>query len=120
MPIFHNASGRATFGHATTNNYRKTFFDAYPDAKGKVWVHHAVEQWVIKLYPGVVTLAEMHLLENLRGIPIDINPEIHLRKIRKIWDGWYLDNLNPTKEQLLEQATKIDQQFGALFYPPVR
>ena len=115
-----NSGRRATFGHANTTNYRKTFFDAYPEAEGKVWVHHAVEQQVLKLYLGLVNLSELHSLENLRGIPIEINSEVHLRRIRMIWDRWYLANLHPTKDQLLEQATEIDDQFGRLFYPPVR
>lgn len=111
---------RATFGHATTTNYRKTFFDAYPEAKGKVWVHHAVEQRVLTLYPGSVTLEEIHSLENLRGVPIEVNSRVHLSEIRMIWSAWYKANPRPTKDQLLDQATRIDNKFGLLFYPPVR
>lgn len=119
-PVYYNAPAKATFGHATTTDYRKTFFDAYPDASGKVWVHHAVEQRVLKDFPGLVTEAEMHSLENLRGIPLEVNAKVHLSEIRKEWNAFYRTHLNPTKEQLLEKATEIDRKFGPLFNPPVK
>lgn len=59
----------ATFGKATSHDYKATFFKANPELKGEVVVHHAVEQQVLKRYPGVVKNDEMHSLENLRGIP---------------------------------------------------
>ena len=62
----------------------------------------------------------MHSLQNLRGIPKDLNPELHLRAIRKEWTAWYHANPNATKQQLLEFATKIDDKYGHLFVPPVR
>ena len=46
---------RATFGESTTTNYRNTFFKVYPELRGRVWVHHAVEQSVLGNYPGLVT-----------------------------------------------------------------
>ncbi len=111
----------ARFGHASSNDYAKTFFDAHPDKKGKVVVHHAVEQQVQKRYPGLVSDAELHSLENLRGIPKgEINNRIHLSKIRKRWNQFYRDNPNPTQQDLLDFATKIDDEFGHLFDPPVR
>ncbi len=65
------AEGR--FGVSTSGNYRGTFFAANPGLKGQVVVHHAVEQAVLNRFPGVVTKSEMHSLENLRGIPVNIN-----------------------------------------------
>jgi len=62
----------------------------------------------------------MHSLENLRGIPKEINSEIHLSKIRKEWNKFYRQNPNPTKQQLLDKATEIDDMFGTEFNPPVR
>jgi hypothetical protein len=110
----------ANFGKAKTNDYVKTFTEAHPETKGKVVVHHAVEQQALKRYPGLVSNAEMHSLENLRGIPKSLNNDLHLSQIRKGWNQFYRNNPNPTRQQLLDHATKIDDQFGKLFDPPVR
>ena len=57
----------ATLGKATSKDYKTTFFNAHPELKGKVVVHHAIEQQVLTKYPGVLTEAEIHSLENFRG-----------------------------------------------------
>ncbi|MFE0458305.1 SpvB/TcaC N-terminal domain-containing protein [Kitasatospora sp. NPDC058965] len=113
---------RATLGSSTTTNYKKTFFAANPEAEGQVVVHHAVEQQAAnKLYPGEVSESQLHSLENLRGIPKgEVNNTVHLSRIRKIWNEFYRTHPNATQEELLDQATKIDDQFGASFVPPVR
>lgn len=111
----------ARFGSSTSRNYRATFFNAYPGTRGSVFVHHAVEQRVLRKYPGVVSESEMHSLENLRGIPKKLNPELHLRKIRREWDAFDRDfegkNVLPTKEQLLKKAHEIDVKYGYQFRP---
>ena len=117
--IYYNAGETATFGHSTTTDYKKTFFAAYPDAKGKVRVHHAVKQQVLTRYSGIVTEAEMHSLENLRGIPNEINNDVHLSAIRIAWNRFYETHPRATKEQLLEKATEIDRLYGQQFTPPV-
>ncbi|PZU07873.1 MAG: hypothetical protein DI622_17290, partial [Chryseobacterium sp.] len=73
-----NAEKGAIFGEALSNNYKANFFKANPGLEGTVVVHHAVEQQVLKRYPGLVTESEMHSLENLRGIPKEINSDVHL------------------------------------------
>lgn len=102
--------------------YHTTFFAAYPWLKGKVVVHHAIEQQVLKKYPGVITEAEMHALDNLRGIPKSINNDLHLSKIRTEWNKFYkaFDDagIMPTKKQLLDYATAIDKKFSNLYDPP--
>ncbi|WP_254618369.1 RHS repeat-associated core domain-containing protein, partial [Vibrio metschnikovii] len=110
----------ASFGESTITNYKKTFFEANPDTDGAVVVHHAVEQQVLKRYPDVVSESEMHSLENLRGIPKEVNSDVHLSKIRKEWNRFYRENPSPTKQQLLDKATEIDDKFGAQFNPPIR
>lgn len=111
----------ATFGSSASSDYKGTFFKANPTAKGNVVVHHAVEQQTLRRYPGVVTSSEMHSLENLRGIPKgDVNNRVHLSAIRKEWNRFYKANPNPTKQQLLDHATTIDNKYGHLFNPPVR
>jgi hypothetical protein len=113
----------ARLGKAASNDYKATFFKAHPDLEGRVVVHHAVEQRVLKKYPGVVTEAEIHSLENLRGIPTDINSELHLSKIRIEWNKFYrqFDSTGtvPTQQQLLDKATEIDKLFGTRFTPGV-
>jgi RHS repeat-associated protein len=98
-------------------DYRKTFFDEFPDLKGKVTVHHSVEQQTLIRYPEMFTEAEIHSLENLRGIPTKMNPDLHLSKIRKEWNKFYKQNPTPTKEQILEKAAEIDEKYGHLFDP---
>ena len=113
-------NNKAVFGSSNTNNYKRTFFNAYPQTKGKVVVHHAVEQQVQTRYPGVVSDSEMHSIENLRGIPKEVNSDIHLSKIRKEWNKFYRKNPKPTKQDLLDKATEIDNIFGVQFNPPIR
>ena len=114
------ARQRASLGHSNSTNYRKTFLDAHPEQQGKVIVHHGVEQQVLDRYPGVITESELHSLENLRGIPKDINSETHLRAIRKEWNSFYDQHASATREQLLDKATEIDDKYGHLFDPPIR
>jgi hypothetical protein len=108
----------ANFGTSTTSNYKSTFFKAYPELKGEVFVHHAVEQQALKRYSGLISKSEMHSLENLRGIPIDLNNDIHLSQIRRLWNQFYRTVPNPNQQQLLDKATQIDQMFGKYFKPP--
>lgn len=113
---------RAGFGEASTTNYSKTFFEAYPDLEGAVVVHHAVEQRVLKMYPELVTPSQIHSLENLRGIPRSINSELHLSEVRVLWNQFYKQfplGTQPSVDQLLDYATSIDQQVGHQFLPPV-
>ncbi|WP_404333531.1 hypothetical protein AB2M62_10485 [Sphingomonas sp. MMS12-HWE2-04] len=76
----------ARFGISASPDYRSTFFGAHPELKHKVVVHHAVEKQVLDRFPGVVTESEMHSLENLRGVPTDVNSKLHLSKIRTEWN----------------------------------
>ncbi|MGH4008786.1 MAG: WXG100 family type VII secretion target [Pseudonocardiaceae bacterium] len=112
---------RARFGNATSSDYRATFFNAYPDAAGRVVVHHAVEQQVLKRYPNLVSRSQIHSLDNLRGVPKgSINNRVHLSEIRREWNRFYRENPSPSAQDLLNQATKIDNKYGHLFNPPIR
>lgn len=113
----------ARFGTSTRKDYRATFDEHYPEFKEteKV-IHHAVEQSVLHKYPGVVSEEEMHSVDNLRGIPKEVNNDVHLRQIRKRWNRFYKDfarrGETPTQRDLLDFATKIDQELGDQFIPP--
>ncbi|MBN1050451.1 hypothetical protein DVV97_17290, partial [Clostridium botulinum] len=109
-------------GNTKKINYKKVFFDEYPDLEGKVVVHHGVEQQVLKKpqTQGLFTPKEMHSLDNLRGIPKQINSDLHLSKIRKEWNRFYREFPNPTKEQLLNKRLEIDNKYGDLFNPPIK
>jgi len=61
----------------------------------------------------------MHSLENLRGIPNEINSDVHLSQIRRAWNQFYRETPNPSKERLLQKASEIDKLFGSQFKPPV-
>ena len=101
-------------------NYRKTFFDEYPELEGSVVVHHAIEQQVLKKYPELFSLEEIHALENLRGIPKEINSDLHLSKIRKDWNRFYRNHPNPTKEEIINYMIELDKKYGENFNPPVQ
>jgi hypothetical protein len=81
-------------------------------------VHHAIEQQILRKFPGLFTEGEVHGLENLRGIPVEQNPDLHLSRIRRELDEFYKLNPNPTREQLLRKAAEIDAKFGSRFRPP--
>ena len=104
--------------------YTRTFFKAFPHLKGKVVVHHAIEQQVWKKWPGLFDDAFKHSLENLRGIPKKINNTLHLKDIRKEWDKFYKKfddaGIIPTKEQVEKMVKAIDKKYGHLFDPPVK
>lgn len=110
-----------TVGRDITD-YKGTFFEQHPDLEGKVVVHHGVEQQVLKRpeTSGLFTESEMHSYENLRGIPKELNSDLHLSKIRKEWNRFYRDNPFPTKEDLLNKRQEIDNMFGDLFNPPIK
>ena len=115
-------STTTAFGKAKTSNYTKTFYDAHPELLGKTIVHHAVEKQVRTKFPGVVTGAEIHSLENLRGIPREINNTLHLSEPRTEWNRFYKPFIDsrtaPTQAQLLQKATEIDAKHGWRFKPP--
>jgi len=106
----------ATVGISTSDNYRKTFFEAYPELEGQVVVHHAVEQQVLTRY-NIFTKSEIHSLENLRGIPTELNSSLHLSDIRKEWNKFYRTNASPTKQMILDKATEVDNIYGSQFLP---
>ena len=84
-------------------------------------VNHGVEQQVLTKpqTKGLFSYEEMHSLDNLRGIPKEINSDLHLSKIRKEWNKFYKEFPNPTKEQLLQKRLDIDKKYGHLFKPPI-
>ena len=104
-------------------DYRATFFEANPELEGEVVVHHAVEQQTLTRFPGIMTEEEIHSLENLRGIPNEINSQVHLSQIRIEWNRFYrqfeASGTAPTKAQLLQKAAEIDATYGTQFEPPV-
>ena len=100
-------------------NYKKTFFDAYPHLEGQVVVHHAIEQQILRRYPGLFTEAEIHALNNLRGIPKNVNSDLHLSRIRKDWNKFYKSHPKPTKQQVIDYAAQLDRRYGGQFNPPL-
>jgi hypothetical protein len=72
-----------------------------------------------KLFPNEVTETQIYPLENLCGIPKEINSELHLRQIDNEWKQFYKTNPNATQAQLLRKATEIDAKFGSQFRPPM-
>jgi hypothetical protein len=89
-----------------------------------MWVHHEVEKQVINTkWPGLFTHEQLESLDNLRGIPNDINRDIHLSQIRVLWNDFYRTipvGTTPDPQAILNKAKEIDDHFGHLFLPPVR
>ncbi|WP_199814399.1 hypothetical protein, partial [Streptomyces sp. NRRL WC-3774] len=111
----------ASVGSAPDYNYKRTFFQANPKLIGEVVVHHAIEQQIIKRYPGLFSAGEIHSLENLRGIPKgDINSRVHLSEIRVSWNRFYDAHPNPTRQQVLDHVTHVDDMLGHWFSPRIR
>ena len=124
----------ASFGQAPTGkHYTDVFYEGNQKLnlnRSDYEVHHAVEQKVIDVeYPGLVSEAEMHSLQNLRGIKRGLvdpltGKEFHRSTIRMQWNRFYKDYKSlgrwPTKQELLDFATHIDDVYGHLFTPPVR
>jgi RHS repeat-associated protein len=111
---------RTFFSKFFRKNYTKTYFEVFSHLEGKVVVHHAVPQHALIKYPGVITEQEMHSLANLRGIPKELNPEVHLSRINTLWKEFFDTHPTATKSELLDFAKKIDDIFGDQFEPPVR
>ncbi len=106
-------------GSSTSKNYRTTFLIANPELQGQVVVHHAVEQQIMKLYPNLFSKTELHSLENLRGIPKELNSSLHLSAIRKELNTFYKNSPAATREDVLAEVTRIDEKYGHLFKPSV-
>lgn len=107
---------RARLGVATTGSYADTFYKAYPESKATVTeIHHAIPQYVLNKYPGLVSVKEMHSLENLRGIPNKLDHD----EIHREWDKFYEENPTTTRKALLKKAAEIDAKWGSRFDPPV-
>jgi hypothetical protein len=119
-------AGKVGFGEAPRLDYAKTYrqhYATYNDQIGQV--HHAVEQQVLQLYPGVVTESEMNSLPNLRGMPLgDAGNQLHQGTLRAEWDAFYLrmeqEGRAPTKDELLQEARILDDKYGSQFVPPIR
>jgi hypothetical protein len=110
---------QAKVGWTEDFNYRRTFAKAHPDVTN-VWVHHAVPQKVLTRYPGLFKPQEIHSAENLAGVPGGkINQDIHLSEIRRSWDDFYKTHAAPSRQDVLDHATKIYLKVGVFFSPSV-
>jgi hypothetical protein len=109
--------GFAVWAHNSC--YAETFFKANPSLRGRVWVHHAIPQAVLKRYPGLFTHAELDALSNLRGIPKAINRDLHLSTINRTWNNFYRDYPNATRDMIEQYANLLDRWLGHNFLPPV-
>jgi hypothetical protein len=84
-----------------------------------VWVHHAIPQVVLRLYPGLFSRARLDMLANLPGIPNAINPRMHLSLINRLWNRFYRNYPNATVTDIEHFANLIDRWLGSRFLPPV-
>ncbi len=96
---------------------RRMFFTAYPELKDKVWVHHAIPRRVLTKYPGLFKEDEVHALENLRGVPNELNNKIHQKDITPRWSRFYNKNPQASRQDILDEVKRIDQEHGSRFLP---
>jgi hypothetical protein len=107
------------------DEYRKTFFDAHPELqhfKNDIVVHHAIEQDLLVMWPRLFSANEINSIENLRGIPKELDDTLHKSVIRKEWNRFYLQHeaSPPTRQQVIEFAQRIDAKLGGKFVPKAR
>jgi|LakMenE01Jun11ns_1017448.scaffolds.fasta_scaffold9926369_3 hypothetical protein len=100
-------------------NYRRIFFNQNPSLNGKVVVHHRIEQQVLTKYKKLFTKEELNAIGNLRGIPKDLNNQLHNSFIRKAWNIFYKANPNPTARDIINYADGIDIIVGGHFLPNI-
>ncbi|MFB9981255.1 hypothetical protein ACFSQQ_19430 [Mesorhizobium kowhaii] len=110
----------AIFGEATTNNYRKGYAEANPGVNIEdLVIHHPAEQKLLKRFLNFLSKKKINSVENLRGIPKDLNEILHLVIIRSENDKFYEKYPNPTERQILDHSTMMDKKYGHHFVPPV-
>lgn len=118
----------ASVGNANgSTNYRANFkkhTGIDPDAEG-LWVHHAIEQAVLDKYPGLFTEDEIHSGENLRGFKDGPhNKRAHLSAVRILWNKFYRPHdkagTTPTRQDVLDYVTYVDDELGNWMTPRVR
>ena len=115
---------QARHGQAFSANpggsYREIFFAANPTvAPERTIVHHAIEQQVLREYPGLFTREQLDSAANLRGIPMGLNNDLHLSLLRREWDSFYTTVQNPTASDFRRFARYLDKKYGQNFNPPL-
>jgi hypothetical protein len=113
-------------GIVVHNTYRDTFLGplgAHPELDGVVWVHHAIPRKVLNVFGHIFNPGEIHALENLRGIPIAINRELHLGTIGTRWKNFFSDlersgitDPNQVRRLIKRMKDIVDKDYGHQFY----
>jgi hypothetical protein len=103
-------------------NYRNTFFEANPTLiRGDIVVHHGIELQVLDHYPGLFTAHELNQVGMLRGIPRELNRELHSSGLNFEWRRFY--ETNPpgvaTRRDFFRFMRILDSTYGMYFNPPV-
>jgi len=78
----------------------------------------AAERQIWEIFPSIVAAKEEQSLQNLRGIPKELDSLLHKVILRYEWDEFYELHPQPTRQQVLEYAGYIDKKYGHLFNPP--
>ena len=96
-------------------DYRTAFLEANPHINPTdiAQVHHAIPQAVLNKYPGLFTDAEIHAVENLRGISSS-GVRGH-QKVTDVWRKFYDTNPQATRDQITDMKDTIDKAIGQHF-----
>ena len=73
----------------------------------------------MNLFPDLFTPGEINGIGNLRGVPNELNNDLHPQDIRDAWDDFYDSNPDPTRRKIFKKRDAIDREFGCLFNPPM-
>jgi len=114
--IFPAVNGEKTSG----NDCVHTFFQKFPELRGKVAVMHVIPTAAARLYPGVVSQMDLHSIRNLIGIPIASLNSRELQAYRTEWLEYLRDpNNHPhSKLELARTASTFVDGHRELFYQP--
>ena len=107
----------------SVTNYRGRFYAKFKDAPSDMQVHHAVPQAVFDTkYPGLISEAQLHSLENLRGIP---NGALYRglpahAAITQRWSKFYKQHPTASLSEILDHVKDLDDELGEFLIPPIR
>jgi RHS repeat-associated protein len=111
------SEARAAYEAARSVNYRGTYFANNPALRahhGEIVVHHNVPLETLVRRPGIFTPEELNAASNLRGIPLEMNSNLHLSQIHGAWRTFWQMNPAATRADILAFAQSLEVEHGLL------
>jgi len=111
------SEARAAYEAARNVNYRGTYFADNPALRAhhsEIVVHHNVPLETLVRQPGTFTPEELNAASNLRGIPLEMHPDLHLSQIHGAWRTFWQMNPAATRADILAFAQSLEVEHGLL------